>query len=151
MPDQSTPGSYSSSSYPAGDIGITLTPSLQRDYTEGTTLGFRLHVLAWNEQGLDDSVFRYYRKPTNPTSGVSDSIFSGVCSWPDMEELPQDEPEADTSPAGFRLNFIDLVVESETVANEVWTLIQNEVQELLNTIKAGETLESTGDVRLTAV
>jgi len=148
MPD--THISFSSSSSCGDGIAITLTPSFQKNYTIGTTVGYRIRVVSWNACGLDDSVFRYYRKPTNPSTGLADSYFSGVCSWPDMEELPQDEPEADTSPAGFRLNYIDLVVESQTVAQEIWALVQEEVQELITTIKDGETLEQQNQVRLMA-
>ena len=53
-------------------------------------------------------------------------------------------PGADTLPASFRLNYIDLVVESETVANEVWQLLITEVTQLMQTISDGQTM-ATGD------
>jgi hypothetical protein len=150
MPDAPIPASWSSSSCDIGDIAVSLTPEFQKNYTAGTTVGYRIKVTAWNACGMDDSIFRYYRKPTNPTSGTADSVFSGVCSWVDMTELPEAEPEADTNPAGFRLNYIDLVVDSETIANEIWALIQTQAQELVNTIKDGQTLEDQAAVRVTA-
>ena len=88
-------------------------------------------------------VFRYHQNPTNP-DGTTESVFSGVCSWPDYTELPVAIPGADTLPASFRLNYIDLVVESETVANEVWQLLITEVTQLMQTISDGQTM-ATGD------
>lgn len=140
----------SSSSLSCGaTIKIVLTLSLQTDYEIGEHVGFRLRIVASEACGLDDEIFRYWKKPLN-AQGVSESVLSGVCSWPDMLELPINEPEDDTSPAGFRLAYIDIVVDSESIATEVWELIQEQVQELLNTIKAGEELQAQPPVTITA-
>jgi len=89
---------------------------------------------------MDREIFRFYQKPLN-LQGKIESVFSGVCSWPDMEELPVGEPESDTSPAGFRLSYFDIVVDSESIATEVWTLIKTQVEELVQTIQDGQELE----------
>lgn len=88
---------------------------------------------------MDKEIFRYYQKPLN-LQGELESVFSGVCSWPDMEELPIEEPADDASPAGFRLDYFDIVVDSESLANEIWELIKEQVDELVQTIKDGQTL-----------
>lgn len=134
-----TPSSSSSSCGP--NISVVLTPRFQRDYEIGEHVGFRIRIDANEACGMSKNCFRYYQKPLNLT-GQIESVLSGVCSWPDMEELPITEPEGDTSPAGFRLDYIDLVVDSETIANEIWTLIKAQVTELVQTIKDGETLEA---------
>jgi len=131
----------SSSSSCGVNIRVTLTPEFQRDYTIGQSVGFRLRVEANEACGMDKQLFRYYQKPLN-AQGQLESVFSGVCSWPDMEELPIGEPEAGTSPAGFRLAYIDLVLDSESIANAVWALIKDQVDELVQTVKDGETLEA---------
>jgi hypothetical protein len=134
----------SSSSSCGANIWVRLKPEFQRDYVVGTSKGFRLRIVADDACGTDKNVFRYYKKPLN-AQGVSESVLSGVCSWPDMEELPIGEPEDDTSPAGFRLAYMDIVVDSETMATEIWALIKTQVAELVQTIKDGQELESAAD------
>lgn len=121
-------------------VWVQLVPQFQRDYDEGTTKGFRLRIDCIDSCGIDENIFRYYMKPAT-SSRDAESMFSGVCSWPDMEELPIGEPADDTSPAAFRLDYIDIVVSSETIATEVWTLIKEHADELVQTVKDGETLE----------
>lgn len=141
------PDSMSSSSCGA-NVWVAMTPQFQMDYTVGTSVGFRIRIEVNGACGIDHNVFRYYWKPLN-LQGVRESVFSGVCSWPDMEELPIGEPESDTSPAGFREDYIDLVVESETIANEIWTLIKTQVDELVQTVKDGQELQA--GIQYTAV
>lgn len=141
----------SSSSISCGpNVHITVTPRFQTDYVVGEHVGFRLRIDADMACGMDKNCFRYYQKPLN-LQGQIESVLSGVCSWPDMEELPVGEPEGDTSPAGFRLDYIDIVVDSETIANEIWTLIKAQVTELAQTIKDGETLEAADPFVATSV
>lgn len=146
--------SSDSSSSSLGDCGdnvwVTLRPQFQRDYNIDTSVGFRLRIDVVDACGCDGYIFRYYQKPMN-LQGEVNSVFSGVCSWPDMEELPIGEPESDTSPAGFRLNYIDLVVDSETIATEIWELIKLQADELVQTIKDGQNLETMTDYTAAAV
>lgn len=125
---------------------VVLTPFFQTDYILDSDYGFRIRIevsvpsadlIALN--GGDTNVFRYVRKPARP-DGVVEDVFSGVCSWPDYIEMPVTTPDSTSLPANFRLNYIDLVVESETVANEIWLLIQTQVSQLMQTIKDGQTL-----------
>jgi hypothetical protein len=125
---------------------VTLTPQFQSDYAMGEDLGFRLIITASDPSddlvtlnGGDLNVFRYIQKPARP-DGVVEGVFSGVCSWPDYVEMPVGVPENDTLPANFRLNYIDLVVESESIAFEVWSLIQTQVAQLMQTIEDGQIL-----------
>lgn len=146
---------------------IDLSVSLQADYALYDDLGFRIVITATipgggstltslsnnssytgpHPAGISGadyaaaSVFRYVRKPARP-DGVLEDVFSGVCSWPDYVELPMYQPENDTLPANYRTNSIDLVVESETVAHEVWDLIKTQVEQLMTTISNGQSLVS---------
>jgi len=139
-----------SSSSPAPDVQITLTPEFETDYEINGNVGFRLRVTASDGVGIDNEIFRYYQQPINPNTGSADSSFSGVCSWPDLVELPIVEPLPEESPAGFRLDYFDIVVDSETIANEVWDLIQVQVEELVQTVKDGENLEAQPPVVITS-
>jgi hypothetical protein len=146
---------------------VSLTVAFQSNYMINNDYGFRLTVTAGLTTGLPliygstvpsnynstctpitgltsaqtsaVSVFRYVQKPVAP-DGTVESVFSGVCSWPDYTELPVAIPFANSLPASFRLNTIDLVVESETVANEVWLLVQQQVTQLMQTISDGQAL-----------
>lgn len=131
----------SSSSSCGANIRITLTPLFQRDYEIGEHVGFRLRIDADEPCGIDKYIFRYYQKPLN-AQGQQESVLSGVCSWPDLEELPVGEPESNSSPAGFRESYLDLVVDSESIANEIWELIKAQVDELVQTVKDGQELEA---------
>ena len=146
----STDSSSSSSSSSCGDeISVTITPYFQKEYDLGTHKGFRLRIEVNSACGIDEEIFRYYQKPLN-LQGELESVFSGVCSWPDLEELPVSEPESDTNPAGFRLSYIDIVVDSESIATAVWELIQTQVTELVQTVKAGQELEATDSVTISS-
>jgi len=130
------------------EVSITLTPYFEADYVINGNVGFRLRIEASAGEGIDDEIFRYFRKPINQVTGVSDSVLSGVCSWPDLLELPITEPEPDTSPPGFRLSYMDVVVDSESMATDIWELIQTQVQELVQTVKDGENLEAQPPVTI---
>lgn len=140
----------SSSSSCGANVAVTLTPYFQRDYAIGTHVGFRLRIEASNACGIDTEIFRYYQKPLSAGETTPTSVFSGVCSWPDLVELPTTEPDGSTSPAGFRLNYIDIVVSSETIATQVWTLIKTQVDELVQTVQDGEDLEASDPYRAAA-
>lgn len=137
------PLASSSSSYCASVVWVKLVPHFQANYTIGTSVGFRLRVVAEDACGIDKEVFRFYQKPLN-NQGQLLSVFSGVCSWPDMTELPITEPANDTSPPGFRQDEFDIVVDSETMANEIWALIKTQVDELVQTVKDGQDLNAAG-------
>jgi hypothetical protein len=141
----------SSSSLATGDISIVLTPHFQRDFVINHNTGFRIRIEASQGVNIADAVFRYYLKTPNPITGIADAVFSGVCTWSDMEDLPVQVPEEGSDPQSFRQDFIDIVVDSETTAQDVWERVQEEVQELVNTIYDGQTLEQGDPVEVSSL
>lgn len=142
----------SSSLVPETDaVSLTLTPLFQRDYTVNSVVGYRMRVDASDGVGIDNEIFRYYEKPVNPITGVYPSVFHGVCTWVEMSDLPTDAPEADADPRAFRLTYFDIVVDTVDVAQEVWELVQAQVQALLDAIRRGEDLEAGDPVTLIGV
>ena len=141
----------SSSSLASGDISIMLTSFFQRDFVINSHTGFRMRVVAAGAVGVDNEVFRYYLKPPNAHTGVADSVFSGVCTWTDMEDLPVVVPEEGSDPQSFRLAEIDLVVDRESLAQQIWARVQQEVQELLNTIHDGQILDQGEIIEISAI
>ena len=141
---------------------LSLTPAFQSNYQIYNDFGFRITITASLPSALllavpsnvnnaspstsAISVFRYVLKPASP-DGTIESVFSGVCSWPDYTELPTGAPFPSSLPANYRTSSIDLVVESETVANEIWILVQQQVTQLMQTIADGQTLTTAGVVQ----
>jgi hypothetical protein len=140
-----------SSSIATGDISIVLTPEFQRDFVLNHNTGFRIKITASDGVNIDDAVFRYYLKTPNPITGIADAVFSGVCTWSDMEDLPFAVPEEGSDPQSFRQAVIDLVVDSESIATDVWHRVLQEVQELVNTIYDGQTLEQGDPVEISSL
>ena len=131
---------------------LTLTPAFTKDYDLNGSKGYRLQVTATIPGGsqLDDAkVFRYYEYPPD-TDGTSKVEFTGVCSWPDMLYYPADAPRDSDNPKVFRLYTIDIVVETETLANQIWELVQQDVTQLLQTYSSGQTLITGAPVTLSS-
>jgi len=142
----SASSSYSGSSETADGCGdqrkLKLTPYFQSKYEINGKVGFRVRVVASDACNVSPAVFRHYQKPANLVTGVAARVFSGVCSWPQMEDLPIGVPALGSSPQSFRLSYFDIVVDSVTIANNVWTVVQTEVAVLLTSMNYGETLDA---------
>jgi len=139
----------SSSSCAAGEISIKLTRHLTRDYPINDGFGFRLRVVASDGCGLENEIFRYYQQPAEEFSGDVKSVGSGVCTWPEMEDLPVGAPADEAIPQAFRLAEWDQIYGSAALADEVWDILQDHTQKLLNAIDRGQTLEVQESVTIT--
>jgi hypothetical protein len=133
-----------------GKRRVQLQPLFQKNFVSNADHGFRLRVDVTQVCFMETHLFRYYRYPPDLLTGAQIDEFSGVCSWPDLLEFPEEDPNPTASPQVFRLPYFDAVLRSENLANEAWAIIQEEVAELVNTVDAGETLEATGTVWLGA-
>jgi hypothetical protein len=125
-----------------GERRIELVPTFQKQYVSNNTDGFRLRVDARNNCQMDAEIFRHYQYPPDVNTGDTVSHFTGVCSWPDLEDLPVTTPRDDDCPKAFRLDYFDIVVATESLAYEVWELIQQEVTQLVETMNEGDILEA---------
>lgn len=125
---------------------IQLVPEFQSNFYINKHHGFRLKVTATNNCQMEAEIFRYYRYPLAETDGKTIDEFTGICSWPDMTQLPASAPRDTDSPQAFRLAYFDIVVNTEDMATEVWNIVQNEVAELVATMNAGDVLEAEASV-----
>jgi len=124
-----------------GKRRIELVPSFQKRYIVNNTDGFRLQLTAQNGCSIDNEIFRYYRYPTAQIyGGYTLDEFTGVCSWPDMLEVPKNQPLTSASPAVFRKSTIDIVVRTEQLAYDAWSLIKKEVDRLIQTMNEGDVM-----------
>jgi len=146
--DSSSSSSASSSCAP-GEVSIRLDQWGQEDYVINTHRGFRLRIRASQGCGIDNEIFRYVVVRTDSQSGEHDYALSGVCTWPDLEQYPAYEPDQESDPPIVRLDYIDIVVDTEAIALDVWEVVQEEVEKLVNSIVAGQTLTAGDAVVLT--
>jgi hypothetical protein len=94
---------------------------------------FRLRVEASDpsESGADPNVFLWQRGTRNPYNGTTDDFFIAVASAPDMSDYPVGAPDPNTPYPIFRLDYFEVDVRTLGLADEVWTTVVLEVNQLL--------------------
>jgi hypothetical protein len=120
---------------------IKLQPYFQKHFVANRTDGFRLRLVAETACQMPTAIFRYLRHPPDAQGGVYDE-FTGICSSPDLEEFPVDEPDPAANPPVFRSNEIDLIFESQQRAEESLALMLTEIAALKETLDAMDVLEA---------
>lgn len=138
--------SESSASPTSCTLGIKLRRYIQSRYVQGMVDGFRFKVVAYAACGMSKYIFRYLRRPLNTQTGEDADEFDGICSSVDIEELPIGEPTTGQQPPFFRLAELDLVFRSRAEGDDVWTIIKEDVQTLVTTLKTMDKLDVAEDV-----
>lgn len=96
---------------------------------------YRLRVDASNpnpgESVADPNVFLYQRNLPNPYDGSITDVWLGVASPVDMAEFPVGEPNTETAFPFYRLDYFEIDLRSTGLADEVYTLVIKEVNNLL--------------------
>ena len=141
--------SDSQGSLPSCDAGvrqIRLNPFFQRYFVPNVVDGYRMRIVADQNCNMPKEIFRYFAYPPHVLTGEERAEFTGICSMVDLEELPAGAPLDDACPKAFRLDYIDVVVESRHAAYEAWDLIQQEVVLLKETLDFAEDLEAAEPV-----
>lgn len=95
---------------------------------------YRLKIVASDAEGLDNRVFLFRRDSINPYTGVALDTFLTVCSAVDMEDYPPAEPNPEKLYPFFRSDTIELDLRSTSIAEDIWSLIKQEVCILLEAI-----------------
>lgn len=121
---------------------IRLVPFFQRFFIPNVVDGFRIRVVADQNCKMPAEIFRYYVYPPHPLTGEVNAEFTGVCSSPELEELPAGVPLDDVCPKGFRLDYFDIVFPSQHAADEAWAVILSEVRTLKETLDHGDNLKA---------
>jgi hypothetical protein len=106
-----------------------------------------LRVRIWVEEavGVTSKIFAYQQFPKNPSTGAKAGVFDHVCSPPDLEEFPEDEPEAASRPEWFRLDYVDVMLRSVTESDAFIEDVRADVASLVNTLNVMDTLVPTGE------
>jgi hypothetical protein len=103
-----------------------------------------MQVAAVEACSMPLEIFRHYRYPSDIVTGETINEFNGICSWPDLLELPVDDPDATSNPQAFRQSTIDVLLPSVQAAKEMWDIVLSEVDELITTINHGEVVKNLG-------
>jgi hypothetical protein len=127
------------------DIGITLSRTAQTIYSDK---GYRYTVTASGELNMSKYIFRYMRAPFNYLTNETNDLFDGICSPEQLVSLPVGDPNASDNASLFRLDTLDLVFETQDLADDTWTAIQSDVAVLIDALKQDDTLGDPEDVRI---
>lgn len=150
MPSSSSSDMFVSSSA-TGDAngrGIWLKRFTQTVYKSNTIHGFRFKVEAYGGNLMPNTIFRYAREALNAREGTYRLAFDGVCSPSDIEEFPEEAPLANVYPEFCRLDYVDLVFRSQSLAEEAWVLLLEEVGALINTLNIMDNLTAELEKKL---
>jgi hypothetical protein len=134
----------------AGGRGVMLVPTFQRGYVPNAIDGFRFTLVVAGAYQMPSKIFRYRLVPTKlqpvadqPPAGVEyKGYFDGVCSPADLEDFPEDYPVQNARPPWFRLDYVDVIVRSRSIAEQAYDAILFEVKNLIETLEAMDRQET---------
>jgi hypothetical protein len=151
MPSSSSSlSSSSSASSASGDtISVDVIVEEQGYYAVNETKGFRLRVRALNAVNMPSKIFRYEMESTNPAVGPQPK-YNGVCSPADLSEYDEDAPDPEKFPQFFRLDYFDIIYRSQLDVMDEWELVREQVETLVASLAAAETLRQTDSVTISA-
>ena len=134
--------SSSSSGSGVGGIGIELACSCSMYSAGGRSQAYRMRVEVVLWQGLDPNIFVYQNLGPDQATGGRYGEFDRVASPNDLEELPVNVPDADTSPQPdyFRLAEVDLLFRCTADRDAAWAAIKQDQEELIRTLNQLDTL-----------
>lgn len=147
MPSSSSSVS-SSIGNPEYSRGIWLRKLEQSLYSSNRIQGFRFKVVAYGGNEMPNFIFRYTREALNVREGTYRLAFDGVCSPVDLEEYPESEPIVGVFPEFCRLDYVDLVFRSQSIAEEAWNIMVEEVGNLVYTLNIMEETVPAQDLKL---
>ncbi len=122
--------------------GIALQPTFQRGFVPGAVDGFRFTITVVSATLMPTKIFRYRLVPTKvqatadqpPTAIELKGAFDGVCSPVDLEDFPEDWPAQNARPPWYRLDTVDVIVRSRSIADQAYEAILAEVRHLVETL-----------------
>lgn len=89
---------------------------------------------------MPTEIFVHQRLPADPRGDTYADEFVFIASAFDIASYPIDEPDPSQSPMYFRKDYCDVVVASQSMADEFWDAIKQEVCFLKNTYDSMDVL-----------
>jgi hypothetical protein len=138
--------------------GIVLQPTFQRGYVPNVVDGFRFTLTVTSATLMPTRIFRYRLVPTKvqatadkpPTVVELKGAFDGVCSPSDLEDFPEDWPAQNARPPWYRLDYVDVILRSRSLADQAYQAILFEVRRLVETLDLMDQQDATGPVSIGA-
>lgn len=115
-------------------------------YNFHSTDGIRVRITAADATLMPSKIFAYQMLPLKPGDGERVGAFDHVCSPTDLEEYPEDEPIAESRPAWFRLNYVDVLLRSRAEVQAFIKDVAEDVQRLKLTLDTMDTLLPGGSM-----
>lgn len=103
--------------------------------------GFRVYIVAQNAVGMPNEVFGCSRSLIDADTGLYDENYEFFCSPWDLVTWPVNTPDPAASPAYYRKSVCDVILPSQHLAEEFWTRIKWERDNLIAALTAMNTLQ----------
>lgn len=130
---------------PTSERSVHLTWAVSR-YNFHATDGIRIRITADDSNLMPTKIFAYQMLPLKPGEEERVGNFDHVCSPVDLEEYPEDEPMANSRPAWFRLDYVDVLLRSRAEAHAFIKEVVEDVQRLKITLDIADDLLPGGDL-----
>lgn len=130
----------------ASERGITLERRRQTNYTANDTECYRITVAARNPRDMPQHIFRYRELPLEPGQSERLGFFDGICRPQELEDLPINAPHVNADPPWYRLDFVDVLLESQAQGAEFLALVEADVATLVESLDTADTLDALADV-----
>jgi len=114
-------------------------------YILGRDDAIRVRIQVSCAEGMTDKIFAYRMLPKSPQTGSKRGFFTHIVSPADIEDFPEDEPISTHIPPWFRLNYVDILVRSETESEAFIADVRSDIQRLLNSLKSIDAVFLTGE------
>lgn len=95
---------------------------------------YRLRVEVVSATGMPAAVFGHFRRDVNLRDGITAEELAFICSPFELVEYPENEPDPTKAEPFYRKDHFDVILPSRELAEEVWTIVQQEVCHLRETL-----------------
>lgn len=124
------------------DLQISQSP-----WTENKTLGVRVRIQTANAVNIPLELFAYYTVPVTTVGGILTAKFSHICSPQDLVAISAGLPTS-TNTVFFRLDYVDVFLNSTAEASDFITVVQEDVLSLKYTLDIMQTLPPSQTVTI---
>lgn len=123
------------------DRRVKLTRSVQLQFVEGSTLGYKFTIVTSDANLMPNEIFKLRRHPVDPQDPESDPIndFQGICSPTELNDLPVDNP--DPPDDLYRSATVELTYYTQQLGDDAWEGIKSDVDLLKSSLDISDTLD----------
>ena len=125
-------------------MAISITVKYYRSEIITGLQSYDLRVVAESATDMSKKIFVFQRMvPIPPIPATPDDRFTCLADPVDLEEIPEDAPDLDNEMPYFRVDEVTLRFRDMTTLEEVKNLIDEDVQRLVDSLKAAANVALT--------